>query len=155
MSLVSQVLYWQNFACQFAKMSYLWNLTAMNVFMLTRTFHFSRYKVYHLSDDMFMPSSQLVRNSKLQVTWLLCFPFNQNAKFLFRLERFHTHTEQSNRKYFYWKRTHDPNVKLPVYTLNTMIDAYGSAFTWSWKSKQNLHDLATHIFLKFWVMCSV
>ena len=48
--LVSQIWYWQNFACQFAKMFYIWNLvthmtstlamTAMNVFMLYWTSHF-------------------------------------------------------------------------------------------------------------------
>ena len=50
LSLISQILYWQNFARQFAKISYLRNLvtymtcslalTTMNIFMLSWTFHF-------------------------------------------------------------------------------------------------------------------
>ena len=59
LSLVSQILYWQNFACRFVKMSYFLNLatymtcnlvlTAMYVFMLFWSFHFLEIQDYIIS----------------------------------------------------------------------------------------------------------
>ena len=76
LSLVSQ--YWQNFACQFAKMSFLQNLvtymtcnlalTAMKILMLSWTFYFFwDTRFYHLSNDM------LNLGLEFSFSWIILF----------------------------------------------------------------------------------
>ena len=78
LSLVGQILYWQNFACQFAKMSYLRNLItfmacnlvlkAMNVFMLSWTLHF--FEIGESGANWHPPVSAHVAVANL---WRWCF----------------------------------------------------------------------------------
>ena len=79
LSLVSHVLYWQNFACQFAKISYFLNLvtymscilelTAMNDFMLSWTFHFFETQSFVISAMIYI----LFTFKQILTCFMLCF----------------------------------------------------------------------------------